>query len=106
MDIERGNLDILFRRIPCEYITLNELNEKERHDCFHVNKQYYLGQCHQVFPGRSEDERNHCYDYLKETMHKKWEYPSSVFQLILDAAERFLTYQADSVLFKFEELLR
>lgn len=106
MDIERGNLDILFRRIPCEYITLNQLNEKERHDCFHVNKQYYLGQCHQVFSGRSEDERNYCYDYLKETMHKKGEYPSSVFQLILDAAEQFLTYQTGSVLCKFEELLR
>lgn len=106
MDIERGNLDILFHWIPYNNITTNELNVGEQHDSFHVNQRLYLDQCHHVFAGRSEDERINCYAYLQVMMAKKKCYKPSVFQLVLNAAECFLIYQSGDVLCKFEQLLR
>lgn len=107
MDIERGNLDVLFRWIPYEDITIDELNHNEQHDCFHVNRRLYLEYCYREFSGRSEDERNHCYAYMQALMTQKKYYDrASVYQLILDAAYQFFTYQSGEVLCKFEQLLR
>ena len=106
MDIERGNLEIIFKWIPSDRITWNEIVVGKLHDCFHVNRELYLQQCSYVFSGRSEDEHNNCYEYLKETMGKKSQYKSSVFQLIIDLAEKLLTYNYGDVICKFEQLLR
>lgn len=106
MDIERGNLEILFQWIPYDKVTIWGSDFRERHDCFHVNEAFYLEQCHRVFEGRSEDEQKNYLAYLREKMGCKPRYRGSVFQLILDAADKLLDYQAGEVLCRFRELLR
>lgn len=106
MDIERGNLEILFRWISYRHIPISEGNVEEVFDCFHIDRALYMEQCHRVFSGRSEDERNHCYYYLEQKMKKRTLYPASVFQLILDVTDCFFSYKSGKVFCKFDHLLR
>jgi len=106
MDIEKGNIDVIFRWIPYEYVTINESDTVKRHDVFKVNRELYIENCYHAFADKSEDECINCYIYLQEIMLLGKEYKSSVFQLIYRVAERLLIYQSGNVMCKFEQLLR
>lgn len=106
MDIERGNLEILFKKIPYDQITMKCLDKRQRHDYKQVNRRLYLQYARDIFIHSSEDERNNHYLFLEQCMHKNSVYEPSVFQLIMDITDKMLTYDGDEVKCRFEELLR
>lgn len=106
MDIERGNLEILFRWMPIEYITYRETDVSKKNDCFEVNRYRYLEECHRVFPFLSGDEHKSAYSLMNMQMRYKKCYPKSIFQLIVGLAEKFITYRFDSLLCRYRQLLR
>lgn len=57
MDIERKNLEILFREIPYDYINLIHILNGRQNTYDHVDKSMYLEYARRIFPYCSEDER-------------------------------------------------
>lgn len=106
MDFERGNLELLFRWMPSEYITLKEIEQSKKNDCFHVSRERFLEQCHHAFPFLSVDEQESAYELLLNQMREKECYPGSVFQLILNLSENFIVYNSDTLYCRYEQLLR
>lgn len=49
MDIERGNLEILFQKIPYTYITMNCFDTGKQHDYYIINKNLYMKYSQEVF---------------------------------------------------------
>lgn len=106
MDIERGNLEILFQRIPYTYITMNCFDLRKRHDYSVINKNLYMKYSQEVFSHNSEDERYNNYLLLMQSMGKDEESGTGIFQMIMNVAERMLTYNGREIRCKFDELLR
>lgn len=57
MDIERGNLEILFRKIPYNYIEGNNSFGALIHTYKNINKRLYMRYSPEIFCNASEDER-------------------------------------------------
>lgn len=106
MDFERGNLELLFRWMPTQYITFKEMDESKINDCFKINKNRYLEQCRYVFPFLSGDEQEYAYDFLLSQMKSDICYPTSVFQLVLNLAKKILVYNSDALYCRYRHLLR
>lgn len=94
MDTERGNMEILFQKIPYYYIS-------EKHDYKTVNRQLYLQYAKDVFSFNSEDEIRNKYIYLEQTVKK-----GNVFSTILDFAKKVLVYDGNEIKCKIDEMLR
>lgn len=80
MDTERGNLEILFQKIPYYYIAA----EPVKHDYKTVDETLYLSYAKDVFYANSEDEIRSRYMYLQQKVKDH-----TVFLAILDFAQRF-----------------
>ena len=63
MDTERGNMEILFQKIPYYCIS-------ENHDYKAVNRRLYLQYAKDVFSFNSEDEIRNKYIYLEQVVKK------------------------------------
>ncbi len=97
MDTERGNLEILFQKIPYYYIT----GTQERHDYKEVSERLYLKYAKDVFEHNSEDEIRNKYIYLKEKIKER-----NVFAAILDFSKKVLVYDGNEIKCKIDEMLR
>lgn len=106
MDIERGNLEILFQKIPYTYITMNCFDTGKRHDYNIINKNLYMKYSQEVFVCNSEDERYNNYLLLMQTMGKGKGGRAGIFQMIMSVAEQMLTYNGREIQCRFDELLR
>lgn len=106
MDIERGNMEILFRKIPYSYIGRKSESGILTHNYNRIDRTLYMRHSVEVFSRASEDERNNHYHLLLEQMKDSESGKRSVFRLITDMAERFLTLDGDELKCRFDEVLR
>ena len=94
MDTERGNMEILFQKIPYYCIS-------ENHDYKAVNRRLYLQYAKDVFSFNSEDEIRNKYIYLEQMVKR-----GNVFSTILDFAKKVLVYDGNEIKCKIDEMLR
>ena len=106
MDIENGNLKIIFQKIPYTNINENKPDKDKKHDYYKVNKEQYLKQALTIFPQYSNDEQKHNYYLLEQDMKDKHTDSKSVFQYVINVADKLLVYDGNEVLCKFNQLLR
>ncbi|MDE7322637.1 MAG: hypothetical protein K2N73_07850 [Lachnospiraceae bacterium] len=106
MDIERGNLEIVFKEIFYTNITYNCPDPRKRHDYARVNKDLYMWHSQKVFRHQSEDERLNNFQLMTQTMQSGSKYEPSVFQLITDASKKMLIYGNNEIRCRFDEMLR
>lgn len=106
MDIERGNIEILFRKIPYNYIGKLIGSRKQLHTYSNVDYELYLRYSGDIFRCQSEDERKNSYFLMCQQMKNHENNNPSVFRLIIDLAQRMLTIDGDEIKCEFEQLLR
>ena len=106
MDIERGNIEILFRKIPYSYIGKLINPQKGIHTYSNVDYELYLRYSGEVFSYQSEDERKNSYLLLCQQMRDCENKNPSVFRLVVDLAKRMLTLDGEEIKCEFEQLLR
>jgi adenosine deaminase len=101
MNFERGNMEILFAKIPYYKITENCFEKSKKHDAGYVNQKLYMTYSKNVFTNYSEDELINIYSLLRQEMKSV-----SVFSLVANFAMRLLTYTGQEIQCKLEEVLR
>lgn len=103
MDTERGNLEVLFQKIPYYWIdcNCNVEGKRIRHDYRVVDKQLYLKYAKDVFLQNSEDEIRNKFTFLKQQMDGK-----NIFSLIVDFAKRVLIYDGNEIKCRIDQILR
>lgn len=106
MDIERGNLKILFNEIPHFRINLNDTLDRSSHTYDNVNKKLYLEYSRRIFPYYSEDERVNNYFLLDEDMKDISDKSKSVFYMIYKIASRMLVLHSSEIQCRLSEMLR
>lgn len=106
MDIERGNLKILFIEIPPSRIGLNVRLERDSHTYDNVNKKLYLEYARRIFLHYSEDEILNNYFLLDKEMKDISQKSKSVFCMISKIASRMLTLHSSEIQCKLGEMLR
>lgn len=102
MDIERGNLEILFQKIPYMYVIQKD---DSFHRCCAYNKiaeNLYMRYAADVFPYATDDERRNSYRYMCEQMQWKERKEGNIFFLIFDLAKRMLRLDGEEVECKFD----
>lgn len=97
MDTERGNMEILFQKIPYYRIFDKHL----KHDYKTINKQLYFQYAKDVFSFNSEDEIRNKYIYLDQVVKK-----GNVFSTIIDFAKKVLIYDGNEIKCRIDEMLR
>lgn len=97
MDTERGNLEILFQKIPYYYIASAPI----KHNYKTVDETLYLRYARDVFCANSEDEIRSRYMYLRQMVKDH-----TVFLTILDFAQKALVYDGNEIKCRMDELLR
>lgn len=106
MDIERGNIEILFRKIPYNYIGMRLDLPVPVHSYKNVNKNLYMRYSVEIFGNESEDERENNYEIMLQQMVKGQKESSGIFRLVSDVAQRMLILDGDEIKCEFEQLLR
>lgn len=106
MDIERGNMEILFRKIPYGYIGRKSGAGIAAHNYENVDINLYMRHSVEVFVNASEDERKNNYRLILEQMEDGQGKNRSVFRLVTDMAKKLLTLDGDELKCRFDELLR
>lgn len=106
MEIEKGNLELLFIKIPYYKITVKRAVAQKRHDYRKVEKELYLQYAQSVFPCYSQDERYNNYRKLLQDMKGEEVEEPSIFRMIMGIAGRLLVYDEDEIKCRFDEMLR
>ncbi len=106
MDIERGNIEILFQKIPYGYIEKKRDQEMPTHTYKTINRNLYLRYSLEVFGNESEDERKNNYLLMLQQMEDVNGKDPSVFRLVVDMAKKILVLDGDEIKCKFDQLLR
>lgn len=106
MDVERGNIEILFRKIPYNYVIKSLHSYSLNHTYENVNLELYLRYAADVFGYKSEDEQRNNYNLMCQQMKDQDNKNPSVFRLITDLARRMLVLDGDEIKCEFEQLLR
>lgn len=106
MDIERGNIEIIFKNIPYNKITINCADKKKRHDYCMINKNIFIQYSYLTFPHYSADERENCFQKLVQDMTETSFKKKNIFLYVMKVAEKMLIYDGCEVRCRFEELLR
>lgn len=107
MDIERKNLEILFKEIPFDQIQLTgHLERGKSHTYSCVNKKIYLEFARRVFPHSSEDEIRNNYFLLDEEMKNSSKEDPNLFAMIYKTASKMLTSQFGAIQCRLDEMLR
>lgn len=106
MDIEKGNLEIVFLKIPYYKILTRSHVSGTAHDYRRIDKKLYMQNSRSVFPWYTEDERENNYLKLIQDMKDNPENSPSIFRFIMKIAGRLLTYDGNEIVCKFDEMLR
>ena len=106
MDIERKNLEILFKEIPHSQINLNGNLDGNAHTYDSVNKELYLKYARRIYLHYSEDESVNNYFLLDEDMQDISEKSKSVFYMICKIASRMLVLHSGEIQCRLSEMLR
>lgn len=106
MDTERGNIIIVFKKIPYKYITEEYKTLKNGYAYQNVDKYLYMFYSSDVFSCATDDERKNKYAYMCEQIQNFPEKASGVFSLVFDAAESMLRLDGNEIECKFDQILR
>lgn len=106
MEIQRGNMEILFRKIPYCYIGRENSSGVFVHNYESVDSNLYLRYSVEIFGNATEDERRNYYDLLLEQMGDEQGKNRNVFRMITNMAKVLLTLDGDELKCRFDELLR
>lgn len=106
MDIQRGNMEIIFRKIPYGYIGRASSLRTSCHNYESVDSDLYMHYSVEIFGNATEDERRNHYNLLLEQMGDEQGKNRSVFRLITNMAKVLLTLDGDELKCRFDELLR
>lgn len=104
MDIERGCLEILFKKIPHAYF-LDDINGstlKEKNSYANIPKKVFVQYSTEVFPKSTINEVENIYDFLKEKTDSK----GGVFDFVAEIATKFLTYNESEPQCIYNQILR
>lgn len=110
MDIERGNIEILFRKI--NYMAIGrqinfgkEIN-RSVHSYKNIDRKLYIQCAENIFPYMNEDERENGYLLACRQMKDLRGENPSVFRLLTDLSKKLLRLDGDEIKCKFEQMLR
>lgn len=107
MEIEIGNLKIIFQKFPYTSIGRKKLNSGRRYNEYNrIDKETYLREAEGIFITRSYDELQNNYDILLQSMKGKNSEDISVFNSVMNLTEKLLIYDGSEIRCKFDELLR
>ena len=107
MEIEIGNLKIIFQKFPYTSIGRKKLNSGRRYNEYNrIDKETYLREAEAIFRTRSYDELQNNYDILLQSMRGKSSEDISVFNSVMNLTEKLLIYDGSEIRCKFDELLR
>ncbi len=103
MDIERGCLEILLKKIPHSYFFDNfNCGMKERNSYANIPKKLFVKYASEVFPMYTINEVENTYDFLKERINGK----RGVFDFIAEVAAKFLVYDENEPQCRYDQILR
>lgn len=107
MEIEIGNLKIIFQKFPYTSIGRKKLNSGQRYNEYNrIDKERYLREAEAIFRTRSYDELQNNYNILLQSMRGKNSEDISVFNSVMNLTEKLLIYDGSEIRCKFDELLR
>ena len=107
MEIEIGNLKIIFQKFPYTSIGRKKLKSGRRYNEYNrIDKETYLREAEGIFRTRSYDELQNNYDILLQSMRGKNSDDISVFNSVMNLTEKILIYDGSEIRCKFDELLR
>ena len=107
MEIEVGNLKIIFQKFTYTSIGRKKLNSGRRYNEYNrIDKETYLREAEAIFRTRSYDELQNNYDILLQSMRGKSSEDISVFNSVMNLTEKLLIYDGSEIRCKFDELLR
>lgn len=113
MDIERGNIEIVFQKIPYMYVIKSQ-NELVDYCSYNkIAQDIYMRYSSEVFLHTTDDERRNNYLFMCNQMkiHTDWWKNDlndniGVFQLVFSLANKMLRLDGNEIKCKFEQLLR
>lgn len=106
MDIERGNIEIIFRKIPYYYIGKKVGLCVPVHTYKNINRALYMRYSVEIFENESEDERKNNYYLMLQQMSDSQKEGQSIFRLITDMSHKMLVLDGDEIKCEFDQLLR
>lgn len=110
MDIERGNIEILFRKINYmaigRQIDFGEKINRSVHSHKNINKKLYMQCAENIFSYMNEDERVNAYLLACRQMKDAQGENPSIFRLLMDLSKKLLRLDGDTVKCKFDQMLR
>ena len=113
MDIERGNIEIVFQKIPYMYVIKSQSELMDYCSYNKIAKDIYMRYSSDVFSCVTDDERRNNYLFMCEQMKRRtdqWKNDLSenigVFQLLFDLARQILCLDGNEIKCKFDQLLR
>ena len=112
MDIDRGNLEILYKEMDYSDITLtaecvaNSRSTNDKNNYQNVRSDLFLKGCKRIYGHYSEDEQLNAYHYLCQQMGTYTQFERSVFQPVVGLSEKILTFEDGEPRCRYEELLR
>ena len=113
MDIERGNIEIVFQKIPYMYVIKSQSELMDYCSYNKIAKDIYMRYSSDVFSCVTDDERRNNYLFMCEQMKRRtdqWKNDLSenigVFQLLFDLARQILRLDGNEIKCKFDQLLR
>lgn len=106
MEIEIGNLKIIFQKFPYTCIGRKNLRSAQYCEYNRIDKELYLREAEAIFRTRSYDELQNNYDILLQSMRGKNSEDISVFNSVMNLTEKLLIYDGSEIRCKFDELLR
>ena len=110
MDIERGNIEILFQKINYmavgRQINFGEKLNRQMHSHKNIDRMLYMQCAEYIFPYMNEDERANGYSLACTQMKDVNGENPSVFRLLTDLSKKLLRMDGDEIRCRFEQLLR
>ena len=99
MDIERGFLEVVFKKIPYD-----EVYKNDKFNSLKISKEAFCKYCCDVFPQYTDDEKNNIFDYFDKDINKSS--GKGLFEVLAKVAGEFLTDNGREVQCKYEQILR
>ena len=106
MEIEIGNLKIIFQKLSYTCIGKKKPGANKYCEYNRIDKECYLREAEAVFATRSYDELQNNYCLLVQSMKGFENEESSVFNSVINLAEKLLVDDGLEIRCKFDELLR
>ena len=109
MDIERGNIEILFKKI--NYMAIGRQSNgglicKTVHNYKNIDKKLYMRGAETVFINMTENERDNSYQLACKQMKDVGNNYPSVFCLITLISKKLLKLDGDEIRCRFEQMFR